>query len=197
MSNNDIKPGDIGHINIQGQIYQFEVDRIDYQGIHAGNYIIVIKDSIYQVKDYNVPHSVSFVPVKRFVKCKNTVEGQNYEKLGSHPYFLKYYGLYSKGPNKCIVLEYIEDFVTFDQMFGYNPDNFLEMVKQSFTGLDYMHFRGVAHGDLGNGKNVLWTNDHVILIDFEDLIDVEPSIKSFDNRDLSLLLWLILDDDVP
>lgn len=98
-----------------------------------------------------------------------------------------------------IYLEYLPHFSTFEDMFGTAPDNFLEMTNQSFAALDYLHSRGLVHGDLGNPTNILWDEDknRIVLIDLEDGLMEDPRDIINDYRDLALLLWIVLDGDIP
>ena len=96
------------------------------------------------------------------------------------------------------MLEYLRNFTTFQELFGSNPHEFLELVIESFAALDYLHSKGISHGDLGNPKNIGWDEDNhrVVLIDLENSSNsIQENIN--DNRDLALLLWIILDDDIP
>jgi len=144
----------------------------------------------------NATRPISMYDDDKIIKCNSPIEMRSYELLGHHPNFLKYYG----SKNNCIILEYLPNFNDFESMFGTTPDNFLEIVTQSFSALDYLHYKGLYHGDLGNGKNIVWdlNLNRVVLIDLEGgEIGNKTEELWWDNRDLCLLLWLILDGDIP
>lgn len=91
-------------------------------------------------------------------------------------------------------------------MVGTNPNNIFSIAKQSFNALGYLHKLGMVHGDISNGKNVLYVeqDERVIIIDFENDYHFDfnkLSNKDIDNikgdqRDIALLLWLIIDGDI-
>lgn len=141
---------------------------------------------------------IKLIEGNKIGKCKASIEVErdNYEKLGYHPNFLKYYGT----RDNCIILEYIPDSMTLEDMFGSDPDNFKDIVYQSFTALDYLHGKGLSHGDLGNAKNVLYDdmNNRIVIIDLEGsplTKDTKDEVY-WDNRDLAFILWIVLDGDV-
>jgi serine/threonine protein kinase len=203
MAQHIVQIGDIAQVDILGQNYRFYITDVDSQGIHTGSYLIVPQGDIWQIQGYSLPHDITFVRIKTFKKCRRgqrtEIEAENYEKLGPHPNFLEYYGSYDSPVGKCIVLEYLSNFSTFEEMFGTSPDNFLEIVTQSYAALDYLHSKGLTHGDLGSPINILWDHDknRVVIIDLEGRSIDEPRDIIPDNRDLSLLLWIILDGDIP
>lgn len=89
-------------------------------------------------------------------------------------------------------MEYLPRYFTFEELFGSLPDNFYDIVTQSYNALDYLHSKGYYHGDLGSPVNILWdyNNNRVVLIDLEGgLIEVQKDILN-DIRDYNKILIL-------
>jgi hypothetical protein len=56
-----IQIGDIARINVQGVNYDIIIDRIDPEAIYASSYVIIPQNNTWQVKNYPLPHTVSFL----------------------------------------------------------------------------------------------------------------------------------------
>lgn len=149
----------------------------------------------------------------KLIKCGAGTEINNYLRLSDNPNFLKLYGVWEYNEYKCIILEYLDGVVTFDGLHvgdylsGHSPKNtFLLIVRQSFNALAHLNSKGMIHGDISNPRNMLYqfSNDRVIMIDLESDYYFDPEnlskkdkrhIKN-DQRNLALILWLLIDDNI-
>lgn len=160
------------------------------------------------------PDNTIFRSHNRLLKCNTqtaNIEYNNYLRieLGSpipNRNFLRIYGVHTYDSEKCLIMEYVDNAITFENMIGSNPDNILSIAQQSFSALSYLHSLGIIHGDIANGKNILYVEDEdrVIIIDFENDQHFNPNnlserdikyIKD-DQKGISLLLWLMIDGDI-
>lgn len=62
MEPRTIQVGDIVQVTVQGQSYNFTIDMIDSQGIHASSYLIISQGNTWQVQNYPFPHTIAFFP---------------------------------------------------------------------------------------------------------------------------------------
>ena len=57
-----IQIGDIVQITVNGQNYNTNIDGIDSQGIHSQQYTIIPIENNWQVQNYPVQHTITFLP---------------------------------------------------------------------------------------------------------------------------------------
>ena len=62
MSTRPIQIGDIVRVIIQGKNYDIPIERIDSEGIHGSSYTFIPQNDVWQVRNYSLPHTVSFHP---------------------------------------------------------------------------------------------------------------------------------------
>lgn len=133
-----------------------------------------------------------FIPPGHSVET-SIQEIKNYEMLGDHPNFLKYYGRYRSADGECLVLEYLPRAIQFSDITNISPEWFLDIVKQSLSALDYIHSRGITYIDIHN-ENLLWDPDknRVVFID----IDSRPLSSIYEVREnrkrLIAELWILI-----
>lgn len=138
-----------------------------------------------------------FVSGGVFIKCFDPDPGfpeeiSNYIQLGSNPHLPKYYGYYQTPSGICMLIEYLPQARTFGDLTGTAPTFWLEMVHQSFNTLDYIHSRGLTHGDL-NAENLLWVSPgKFYLIDFEHMSPVTQRNLQKETGNLIFHLWTVL-----
>eukprot|EP01012_Entosiphon_sulcatum_P042630 TRINITY_DN56683_c0_g1_i1.p1 TRINITY_DN56683_c0_g1~~TRINITY_DN56683_c0_g1_i1.p1 ORF type:complete len:564 (-),score=49.19 TRINITY_DN56683_c0_g1_i1:139-1830(-) len=116
--------------------------------------------SLVAVKEYNERCNVDYVRVKQ--------EVERMEQL-SHPMVVKYYGCDMEMGRLAIVMEYLPggsvDLLL--QRFGKLRPNVLRLfTRQILEGLQYLHKKGVIHGDIKAANVLLSTSATVKLADF-------------------------------
>jgi hypothetical protein len=62
MDSRSIQIGDIVQITVNEQHYNLTIDGIDSQGIHAQQYTIIPIGNDWQVQNYPIYHTITFLP---------------------------------------------------------------------------------------------------------------------------------------
>jgi len=120
------------------------------------------------------------------------VEIKNYEKLGQNKHFLEFYGVEDTTDGACLILEWLENAHTLEDLFQHRhlrqQVDFEEFETQLTSAIKYLHSRGICHGDLYSG-NMLWdyNQERVVVIDLQSEEHTEECFDQ-DIRELNAIL---------
>jgi serine/threonine protein kinase len=92
-----------------------------------------------------------------------------YEDGKTSPYVMKYYDEFTTQHHRIIITEFVEglqlnSFINFEHFK--NPLNFWRLIYQLLKGVEFIHNKDLAHGDIANVNILLTNEDTVKYVDF-------------------------------
>ena len=177
----------------QGRVYQ--PNKYGFN-VEVKNPPIEIIDACQDQPYVSAPFGESniFLSDNKVIKCQSLYsEIKKYEKLGKYPNFLEYYGTTNTPIGHCLVLEYLPNSVHLDKLDTQTIFRlFPQIVDQAVSALEYLHSRGLTHGDIHYG-NLLWdfNQNRLVMIDLEHREGSAPLVS--DRISLAYNLYNLLD----
>ncbi|KAL4959558.1 kinase-like domain-containing protein [Aspergillus stella-maris] len=113
-------------------------------------------------------------------------EKRIYERLGSHPYILRYYGEYCGGGglSSGLVFEHHPAGTLADSLdLSKYPNQRSQWSVQAAEALRYIHSKNVIHSDFGSHNFLVQQNGSLVLADFGgSIIDDDMAVVSYSTR---------------